>query len=64
MEVTIIKSSAMTLIRPPQCKAFSRALMAEKWLFPLLPVGVGGAGGGGGGGGGSEQWLQMTSALL
>ena len=39
VKFTIIKSRAMTLSRSPQCRAFSRALMDERW--------------GGGGGGGS-----------
>ena len=41
----------MTLSRSPQCRAFSRALMDEKSLSPLFPIGGGG------------QWLQMTGAL-
>ena len=40
----------MTLSRSPQYKAFSRAVMDEKSLSPLFPVGGG-------------QWLQMTGAL-
>ena len=52
MEVTIIKSRAMTLSRSLQCRAFSRALMDEKSLPPLFPISeVGG------------KWLQMTGAL-
>ena len=47
----------MALSRSPQCRAFSRALMAEKLLSPLFPVGVCV------GGGGRGQWLQMTCAL-
>ena len=47
MEFTIIKSRAMmTLSKSPQCRAFSRALMDEKSLSPLFPVGGGGGGGG------------------
>ena len=53
MEFTFIKSTAMTLSRSPQYRAFSRALMDEKLLSPLFPVG--GEGGG--------QWLHMTGAL-
>ena len=51
MEFTLIKSRAMTLSRSLQCRAFSRAVMDEKSLSPLFPVGGGG------------QWLQMTGAL-
>ena len=40
----------MTLSRSPQCRAFSRAVIDEKLLFPLLPVGGGGGEGGGGSG--------------
>ena len=36
----------MTLSRSPQRRAFSRALMDEKSLSPLFPVGVCGGGGG------------------
>ena len=43
-EFTIIKSGAMTLSKAPQCRAFSRAVIDEKSLFPLFPVG-GGEGG-------------------
>ena len=50
MEFTIIKSRAMTLSRSLQCRAFSKAVMDEKSLSPLFPVGGG-------------QWLQMTGAL-
>ena len=39
---TVIKSRAMTLSRSPQCRALSRALMDEKSLPPLFPVGGGG----------------------
>ena len=49
----IIKSGAMTLSRSPQCRAFYRALMDEKLLSPLFPIG--GVEGGG-------QCLQMTVA--
>ena len=38
---TIIKSRPMTLSRSPQCRAFSRAVMDEKLLFPLFPIGGG-----------------------
>ena len=31
----------MILSRSPQCRAFSRALMDEKSLSPLFPVGAG-----------------------
>ena len=41
MEFIMIKSRAMTLSRSPQCRAFSRAVMDEKSLSPLFPVGVG-----------------------
>ena len=44
-EFTIIKSWAMTLSRSSQCRAFSRALMAEKLLFvPANPCRWGGGG--------------------
>ena len=56
VEFTTIKSRAMTLSRFQQCRAFSRALMDEKLLSPLFPIG--------GGGGGQAQWLQMTGALI
>ena len=39
----------MTLSRSPQCRAFSRVLMAEKSLSPLFSVGVCVGGGGGSG---------------
>ena len=39
MEVTLIKSRAMTLSRSPQCRDFSRAVMDVKSLSPLFPVG-------------------------
>ena len=39
---TITKSRAMTLSRSLQCKAFSRAVMDEKSLSPLIPVDGGG----------------------
>ena len=38
-EFTIIKSGAMTPSRSPQCRAFSRAVMDEKSLSRLFPVG-------------------------
>ena len=41
MEFTLVKSRAMTLSRSPQY----RAVMDEKLLSPLFPVGVGGGGG-------------------
>ena len=41
MEFTIIMSRAMTLSRSLQCRAFSRAMMDEKSLSPLFPVGRG-----------------------
>ena len=44
MEFTIIRSRAMTLSRCPQCRALSRAVMDEKSLSPLFPIG--GEGGG------------------
>ena len=40
MEFTLIKSRAMTLSRSQQCRTFSRAVMDEKSLSPLFPVGV------------------------
>ena len=54
MEFTLIKSRAITLSRSPQSRAFSRAVMDEKSLSPLFPVG---------GGGGGGQWLQMTGCI-
>ena len=45
MEFTLIMSRAMTLSRSPQCRAFSRAVMDEKSLSALFPVGGGGGGG-------------------
>ena len=41
MEFALIKSRAMTLCRSPQYRAFSRAVMDEKSLSPLFPVGGG-----------------------
>ena len=41
VEFTIIKGKAMTLSRSPRCRAFSRAVMDEKTLSPLFPVGGG-----------------------
>ena len=41
VEFTIIKSRAMPLSMFPQCRAFSRAVMDEKSLSPLFPVGCG-----------------------
>ena len=57
VEFTIIKSRAMTLSRFPQCRAFSRAVMDEKSLSPLFPVG-----GRGGGRWGRGSGYKMTSA--
>ena len=37
MEFTIIKSGAMTLSRSPQCRAFSRAVIDQKWLSRYSP---------------------------
>ena len=39
VEITIIKSGAMIVRRSPQCRTFSRALIYEKSLSPLFPVG-------------------------
>ena len=44
----------MALSRSSQNRAFSRAVMDEKSLSPLFPVG---------GVGGGRQWLQMIGAL-
>ena len=41
MEITIIRSRAMTLNRSPQCRAFSRAVTDGKSLSPLFHVGGG-----------------------
>ena len=41
VEFTIIKSRVMTLSRSPQCRVFSRAVIDEKLLAPLFPVGEG-----------------------
>ena len=49
VEFTLINSRVMTPSRPPQCRAFSRAVMDEKSLTPLFPVG--------GGGGRGYKWL-------
>ena len=38
-EFTIIKSGAMTVSWSPQCRAFSRAVIYQKSLSPLFPVG-------------------------
>ena len=46
----------MALCRSPQCRAFNRAVIDEKTLSPLFPVG------GGGGSGRGVQWLQLTGA--
>ena len=40
MEFTITKSRVMTLSKYPQCRAFSWAVMDEKSLSPIFPVGV------------------------
>ena len=48
VEFTIIKRRAMTLSRFMQSRAFSRAVMDEKSLSPLFPVGVCVCGWGGG----------------
>ena len=48
-DFTFIKSRAMTISRFPQCWAFNRALMDEKSLSQLFPVG--------GGGGSGYKWL-------
>ena len=48
----------MTLSKSPQYRAFSSAVMDEKSLSPLFPVGVCVWGAGGG------QWLQMIGALI
>ena len=45
VKFTLIKSRTMTLSRSLQCRAFSRAVMDEKSLSPLFPVGGGGGGG-------------------
>ena len=42
VKFTLIKSRAVTLSRSPQYRAFSRAVMDEKSLSPLFPVGGGG----------------------
>ena len=41
VEFTIIKSIAMIPSRSLQCRAFSRAVIEEKSLSPLFPIGVG-----------------------
>ena len=41
VEITIIKSGAMIVRRSPQCRAFNRAVIYEKSLSPLFPVGGG-----------------------
>ena len=51
----------MTLSSSPQCRAFSRALMDEKSLSPLFPVGGGGHGGGGGFAVVTNDWLNNFS---
>ena len=42
VEFTIIRSRLVTLSTSPQCRAFSKAVMDEKSLSPLFPVGGGG----------------------
>ena len=39
MEITIIKNGAMIVRRSPQCRAFTRAVIYEKSLSLLFPVG-------------------------
>ena len=39
VEFTIIRRRSITPSRSPQCRAFSRAVMDEKSLSPLFPVG-------------------------
>ena len=46
MEFTLIKNRAMTHSRSSQYRAFSRAVMDEKSLSPLFPLGWGGGEGG------------------
>ena len=41
VEITIIKSGAMSVRRSPQCRDFSRAVIYEKPLSPLFLVGGG-----------------------
>ena len=41
VEITIIKSGAMIVRTSPQCRAFNRAVIYEKSLSPLFPVGGG-----------------------
>ena len=53
MEFTIIRSRATTPSKTSQCMAFSRAVMDEKSLSPLFPIG---------GGGGRGVVVTMTSA--
>ena len=55
VKFTFIKSRAMTISRSLQRWAFSRALMDEKSLSPLFPVG-GGPGGGGRGAVVTNDW--------
>ena len=43
----------MTFSRSPQCSAFSRAMMDEKALSPLFPVG-----------GPTGQWLQIIITII
>ena len=50
VEFTLTKSRVTTLSRALQCRAFSRAVIDEKWLSPLFPVGVCVGGGGRGSG--------------
>ena len=41
VEITIIKSGAMSVRQSPQCRDFSRAVIYEKPLSPLFLVGGG-----------------------
>ena len=41
VEITIIKSGAMSVRQPPQCRGFSRAVIYEKPLSLLFLVGGG-----------------------
>ena len=54
VKFTITKSRALTPCRSPQCRAFSTAVMDEKWFSPLFPID----------GGVGRQWLQMAGALF
>ena len=62
MEFTIKKSRAMTLQQVPAvCRAFGRAVMGEKSLSPLFPVGGQGVWGGGDSG---YKWGVFPFCLL